>query len=117
MYDCTYALTHAHTHPFPSCISISEKVGKWFIQLCGTTPCMVNGAEEIRATIEKHIGIKEGETSKDGLFTLREVECLGSCANAPMIQLNDDYYVRLGGGREGGRKGGRERGRDGGEGL
>lgn len=71
-----------------------EKVGKWFIQLCGTTPCMVNGAEEIRATIEKHLGIKEGETTKDGLFTLREVECLGSCANAPMIQLNDDYYVR-----------------------
>ncbi|EWM30264.1 nadh dehydrogenase [Nannochloropsis gaditana] len=72
-----------------------EKVGKYFIQLCGTTPCMVNGAEEIRATIEKHLGIKEGETSKDGLFTLREVECLGSCANAPMVQLNDDYYECL----------------------
>lgn len=71
-------------------------MGKYFIQLCGTTPCMVNGAEEIRATIEKHLGIKEGETSKDGLFTLREVECLGSCANAPMVQLNDDYYVSPG---------------------
>ena len=90
----THTHTHTHTHtPIFSLSFNSEKVGKWFIQLCGTTPCMVNGAEEIRATIEKHLGIKEGETSKDGLFTLREVECLGSCANAPMIQLNDDYYV------------------------
>jgi len=72
-----------------------EKVGKYFIQLCGTTPCMVCGSEEIKKTIEDHLGIKEGETSKDGLFTLREVECLGSCANAPMVQLNDDYYECL----------------------
>ena len=68
------------------------KVGKYFIQLCGTTPCMVCGSEEIKKTIEEHVGIKEGETSADGLFTLREVECLGSCANAPMVQMNDDYY-------------------------
>lgn len=72
-----------------------EKVGKYFIQLCGTTPCMICGSEEIKQTIEKHLGIKEGETTKDGLFTLREVECLGSCANAPMVQLNDDYYECL----------------------
>ena len=72
-----------------------EKVGKYFIQLCGTTPCMINGSEEIKKTIEEHCGMKEGTTSKDGLFTLREVECLGSCANAPMIQLNDDYYECL----------------------
>ena len=72
-----------------------EKVGKYFIQLCGTTPCMVCGSEEIKKTIEDHLGIKEGETTKDGLFTLREVECLGSCANAPMVQLNDDYYECL----------------------
>lgn len=72
-----------------------EKVGKYFIQLCGTTPCMICGSEEIKKTIEKHLGIKEGETTKDGLFTLREVECLGSCANAPMVQLNDDYYECL----------------------
>ena len=71
------------------------KVGKYFIQLCGTTPCMVCGSEEIKKTIEEHVGIKEGETSADGLFTLREVECLGSCANAPMIQMNDDYYECL----------------------
>ena len=52
------------------------KVGKYFIQLCGTTPCMVCGSEEIKKTIEDHLHIKEGETTADGLFTLREVECL-----------------------------------------
>lgn len=72
-----------------------ERVGKYFIQLCGTTPCMVNGSEEIKQTIEKHLGIHEGETTADGLFTLKEVECLGACANAPMIQINDDFYECL----------------------
>jgi NADH dehydrogenase (ubiquinone) flavoprotein 2 len=72
-----------------------QKVGKYFIQLCGTTPCMINGSEDIKQTIEKHLGIKNGETTEDGLFTLLEVECLGACANAPMIQMNDDYYECL----------------------
>lgn len=72
-----------------------EKVGKYFIQLCGTTPCMVCGSEEIKAVICAELGIKEGETTPDGMFTLREVECLGSCANAPMVQLNDDFYECL----------------------
>ena len=72
-----------------------EPVGKYFIQLCGTTPCMVCGSEAIKKAIEDKLGIKEGETTKDGLFTLREVECLGACANAPMVQLNDDYYECL----------------------
>jgi NADH dehydrogenase (ubiquinone) flavoprotein 2 len=72
-----------------------EKVGKYFIQLCGTTPCMVCGSEEIKQTIEKNLGIKNGETTKDGMFTLLEVECLGACANAPMVQLNDDFYEML----------------------
>lgn len=71
------------------------KVGKYFIQLCGTTPCMVCGSEDIKKTIEDHLGIKSGQTTKDGMFTLLEVECLGACANAPMIQLNDDYYECL----------------------
>jgi NADH dehydrogenase (ubiquinone) flavoprotein 2 len=71
------------------------KVGKYFIQLCGTTPCMICGSEDIKRTIEKHLGIRSGETTKDGLFTLLEVECLGACANAPMVQLNDDYYECL----------------------
>lgn len=71
------------------------KVGKYFIQLCGTTPCMICGSEDIKQTITKHLGIKSGQTTEDGLFTLLEVECLGACANAPMIQLNDDYYECL----------------------
>lgn len=71
------------------------RVGKYYIQLCGTTPCMICGSEEIKKAIEEHLGIKEGETTEDGLFTLREVECLGTCACAPMIQLNDDYYECL----------------------
>ena len=70
-------------------------VGKYFIQLCGTTPCMICGSNDIRKTIEDYLGIKNGETTKDGLFTLLEVECLGACANAPMVQLNDDYYECL----------------------
>jgi NADH dehydrogenase (ubiquinone) flavoprotein 2 len=53
------------------------KVGKYFIQLCGTTPCMICGSEDIKKTIENHLHIKEGDTTEDGLFTLREVECLG----------------------------------------
>ena len=72
-----------------------ERVGKYFIQLCGTTPCMVNGSEEIKATICKFAGIEDGGTSADGLFTLKEVECLGACANAPMVQINDDFYECL----------------------
>lgn len=72
-----------------------EKVGKYFIQLCGTTPCMVCGSQDIKNAIMDKLNIHDGETTEDGLFTLREVECLGSCANAPMIQLNDDYYECL----------------------
>jgi len=71
------------------------KVGKYFIQLCGTTPCMICGSEDIKNTITKELGIKNGQTTEDGMFTLLEVECLGACANAPMIQLNDDYYECL----------------------
>ncbi|ETW03295.1 hypothetical protein H310_04798 [Aphanomyces invadans] len=72
-----------------------EKVGKYFIQLCGTTPCMICGSEEIKKVIEDHLGIKEGETTADEMFTLREVECLGACSNAPMVQINDDFYENL----------------------
>lgn len=75
------------------CFINSEKVGKFFIQLCGTTPCMLCGSEEIMQTIQKELGIKDGETTKDGMFTLLQVECLGACANAPMVQINDDYFV------------------------
>lgn len=71
-------------------------VGKYHIQLCGTTPCMVRGAKSIKQAITDHVGIKEGETSADGLFTLQEVECLGACVNAPMIQVNNkEFYEWL----------------------
>ncbi len=70
-------------------------VGKYHIQLCGTTPCWLRGANEIKETCKKTLGIDLGETTKDGNFSLIEVECLGSCANAPMIQINDDFYEDL----------------------
>jgi len=70
-------------------------VGTYFLQVCGTTPCMACGAQDIMKTLKEELGIKNGETTKDGMFTLLEVECLGSCANAPMLQCNDDYYECL----------------------
>lgn len=70
-------------------------VGKHHIQLCGTTPCWLRGADDIKNLCKKKLKIDLGETTKDELFTLTEVECLGSCANAPMIQINDDFYEDL----------------------
>jgi len=73
-----------------------EPVGRYHIQLCGTTPCMLCGAEKIRETIEKHLHIHAGETTSDKFFTLTEVECLGACVNAPMIQINNkEFYENL----------------------
>ncbi|KAM3133286.1 hypothetical protein pb186bvf_014579 [Paramecium bursaria] len=68
-----------------------ERVGKFHLQVCGTTPCQLCGSREIIKTIEDKLGIHNGETTKDGLFTLQEVECLGACANAPMIQVNNEW--------------------------
>ena len=72
-----------------------EPVGKYFIQLCGTTPCMACGSELILSTIEKHLGITSGHTTKDKMFTLLEVECLGACVNAPMVQCVFSCCVAL----------------------
>ncbi|KAJ1032325.1 hypothetical protein NDA18_001811 [Ustilago nuda] len=74
-----------------------EPVGKYFLQLCTTTPCMLGGcgSTKILETLESKLGIKAGQTTADKKFTLVEVECLGACANAPMIQINDDYYEDL----------------------
>ena len=69
-------------------------VGRYHIQLCGTTPCMLRGSDDVLAACEQR-GIKKGSTTQDGLFTLTEVECLGACANAPMVQINDDNYEDL----------------------
>ncbi|KND86371.1 NADH-ubiquinone oxidoreductase 24 kDa subunit, mitochondrial [Tolypocladium ophioglossoides CBS 100239] len=72
-------------------------VGKFFVQACTTTPCQLGGcgSDSIVKAISSHLGIKQGETTADGLFTFIEVECLGACVNAPMIQINDDYYEDL----------------------
>ena len=69
-------------------------VGRFHVQVCGTTPCMLRGSEEVFAACKKR-GLKKGHTTDDGLFTLTEVECLGACANAPMVQINDDNYEDL----------------------
>jgi len=70
-------------------------IGKYHIQICTTTPCWLCDSDAIMKTIKDHLQITVGETTKDGLFTLSEVECLGACVNAPMIQVNDDYYEDL----------------------
>lgn len=72
-----------------------EPVGKYHIQVCTTTPCMLRNAESIVDVITKKLGISDGETTKDKMFTLTIVECLGACVNAPMMQVNDDYYEDL----------------------
>jgi NADH-quinone oxidoreductase E subunit len=69
--------------------------GKHLVQVCTTTPCWLRGAGDIVAVCEKHLGIGVGETSSDGMFTLREVECLAACVNAPLMQIGDDYYEDL----------------------
>lgn len=70
-------------------------VGKYLVQMCTTTPCWLCGSDAILKAAEEKLGIKMWETTKDGYFTLMEVECLGACVNAPMVQINDDYYEDL----------------------
>ena len=71
-----------------------KPVGRFHVQVCGTTPCMLRGSDDVlRACADK--GLKKGEVTNDGLFTLTEVECLGACANAPMVQINDDNFEDL----------------------
>ncbi|XP_033034233.1 NADH dehydrogenase [ubiquinone] flavoprotein 2, mitochondrial isoform X3 [Trachypithecus francoisi] len=72
-----------------------KPVGKYHIQVCTTTPCMLRNSDSILEAIQKKLGIKVGETTPDKLFTLIEVECLGACVNAPMVQINDNYYEDL----------------------
>ena len=72
-------------------------VGRYFLQVCTTTPCWLRGSDEVVAACKKKLGIGIGESTADGKFTLREVECLGACVNAPIIQVNDDFYEDLDG--------------------
>ena len=69
-------------------------VGKYFIQLCGTTPCMLRGSDDLIRISEERIG-EQRHVTADGLFSWLEVECLGACCNAPMVQINDDYFEDL----------------------
>ena len=70
-------------------------VGKHFIQVCTTTPCWLRGSDDIVSVCKNKLGIDFGETTKDNIFTLLEVECLGACSNAPMVQINDYFYEDL----------------------
>ena len=69
-------------------------VGKYFVQICGTTPCMLRGSEELKDILRRMIG-PEKRVTPDGLFSWMEVECLGACVNAPMMQINKDYFEDL----------------------
>jgi NADH-quinone oxidoreductase subunit E len=69
-------------------------VGKFHVQVCGTTPCMLRGSDDLLDACYKR-GMKKGHTTADGLWTLTEVECMGNCATAPMVQINDDNYEDL----------------------
>jgi NADH-quinone oxidoreductase subunit E len=70
-------------------------VGRHLVQVCTTTPCWLQGSADIVAACKKSLGIGLNETTADGKFTLREVECLGACVNAPMMQIGDDFYEDL----------------------
>jgi len=72
-----------------------DKVGENLVQVCTTTPCWLRGSDTIVHACKKKLGIGIGETTADGKFSLVEVECLGACVNAPMVQINDDYYEDL----------------------
>jgi NADH-quinone oxidoreductase E subunit len=72
-----------------------QPVGKYHLQVCRTTPCWLRGADQMTETCKKKLGIGLKETTKDGLFSLVEVECLGGCVNAPIVQVNDDFYEDL----------------------
>ncbi len=69
-------------------------VGRYHVQVCGTTPCMLRGSDDIMAACKAR-GMSKGHTSDDGMWTLTEVECMGNCASAPMAQINDDNYEDL----------------------
>jgi NADH-quinone oxidoreductase E subunit len=72
-----------------------KPVGKFNLQVCRNLSCSLMGSEHIIDFLKKKLGIDEGETTKDGIFTLTAVECLGSCGTAPVVMINDDYYENL----------------------
>jgi NADH-quinone oxidoreductase subunit E len=72
-----------------------QPVGKYLIMLCQGTACHVNGSLQIEKVINEYLGIKDGETTEDGLFTLKNVACLGCCSLSPVMMINDETYGRL----------------------
>ncbi|MEJ0063680.1 MAG: NADH-quinone oxidoreductase subunit NuoE [Alphaproteobacteria bacterium] len=72
-----------------------QPVGKNFIQVCTTTPCWLRGSDDIKRVCREKLGVGLNEMTADGKFTVVEVECLGACVNAPMVQVNDDFYEDL----------------------
>lgn len=72
-----------------------QPIGKYLIMLCQGTACHVNGSERIEAAIKQELGIKDGETTADGLFTLKNVACLGCCSLSPVMMINDETYGSL----------------------
>ncbi|WP_341808546.1 NADH-quinone oxidoreductase subunit NuoE [Wolbachia endosymbiont (group E) of Neria commutata] len=72
-----------------------KPVGKYLVQVCRTTPCWLCNSEKVLNTFKKKLRIEVGQTTKDNLFTLKEVECLGACVNAPVVQINNDFYENL----------------------
>lgn len=72
-----------------------QPVGKFLVQVCTTTPCMLRGGEDILNACKKYLKVDLDEITADEFFTIKEVECLGGCVNAPVVQINDDYYEDL----------------------
>jgi NADH-quinone oxidoreductase subunit E len=87
----------AHVHGVVTFYTMfkQQPSGTYHIQVCSTLSCMLRGSEQIVAHLERKLGIKPGETTPDGRFSMIKVECLGSCGTAPMFQMNDDYHENL----------------------
>ena len=73
----------------------TKPIGKYHLQVCTNVSCILKGAYDLLKKLEKELNIKKGKTTSDGLFTISEVECLGSCGTAPVVQINEDYYENL----------------------
>jgi NADH-quinone oxidoreductase subunit E len=72
-----------------------KPIGRWHLQFCHNVSCSMNGAENVLGHVERKLGIKPGQTTPDGRYTLSTVECLGSCGTAPMMMVNDGYHENL----------------------
>lgn len=72
-----------------------EPVGRHLVQVCTTTPCWLRGSDEVLSACKSHLGIDVDQSTPDGMFSLMEAECLGACVNAPMMQINDDFFEDL----------------------